>query len=386
MRVLVLGGAGAMGWVAADILAREGDVDEVAVADLEIDRAQRVVERFPAGVGRALKVDVNDGPALVRAMRGAQVVANCVWYPLNLQVMRATLQAGVHYADLGGLYHMTRRQFEMDSDFRAAGLTAILGIGASPGVTNLMAKYAAQQLDRVDEVYIYSGTRALDGEERTSFTFSARTMLDEILLRPVIYRDGEYIEVEPLSGEELINLPEPVGPMKGHLTLHSEVATLPITLQVRRAVEVRICWSDALVSRLKFLEELGLTSPEPIDFNGARIAPRQFLDRFLPQPLMGPSGKNLVGAMLTIVRGEKESRPMEHRLTTLRREDPQHGYSLVGKGTGLPLAIACRMLGSGRVAGPGVLAPESGLDPVEFFKELTRHGQAVEVATKAVIV
>ena len=91
-------------------------------------------------------IDVRDPNSCARALRGASACVNCVDYRLNLEVMRGCLAAGAHYVDLGGLFHMTRRQLELDADFRGAGLTALLGMGSAPGKTNLLARAAAARL------------------------------------------------------------------------------------------------------------------------------------------------------------------------------------------------------------------------------------------------
>ena len=131
-------GAGAMGNAAARLAARRPDVDPL-VLDFDPARAERVVEAV--GRGEARRVDV-EGGALEAALKDADAVAACLPYRLNLPVMEAALAARCPYADLGGLYHVTIQQLELDGRFREAGVPAVLGIGMAPGITNLLAASA----------------------------------------------------------------------------------------------------------------------------------------------------------------------------------------------------------------------------------------------------
>src|SRR5437667_4643691 len=153
MKIVVLGGCGAMGSEATRDLARTSDFDEILIADADLERAQALARELGGGRVLAIQVDANDEAALTESLRGFDVVANCTTYHFGLIVTRAAINAGVNYLDLGGLYN-TPKQLEMDEAARRVGVTICLGAGATPGVTNLMARAAADQLDQVDEVHI----------------------------------------------------------------------------------------------------------------------------------------------------------------------------------------------------------------------------------------
>ena len=140
-RIAVLG-AGAMGSAAAVLLARHEDV-ELLVLDVDAGRAARVAERAGAE-GRGFDAHAGELPSV---LKDVSAVAACLPYRLNLEVMEAALAAGCHYADLGGLYHVTLKQWELDDRFRDAGLSAVMGIGSAPGITNVLARLGADRLD-----------------------------------------------------------------------------------------------------------------------------------------------------------------------------------------------------------------------------------------------
>src|SRR5262245_41787514 len=199
-------------------------------------RVAAFLEEWGAEVARrdfrlegAEHVDARDPGSLERALDGADVVVNAADYRLNVDVMRGALAAGAHYVDLGGLFHVTRRQLEFDAEFRSAGLTGILGLGSAPGKTNMLASAAARRLgeDPVS-MEIWAATRdpAAAGHPFPA-PYSVQTLRDELELRPMVVREGELTDVDPLTGQAEREFPEPVGRASGIYTLHSELATLP---------------------------------------------------------------------------------------------------------------------------------------------------------------
>jgi len=226
MRVIVLGGAGIIGRAIARDLVQ--DVDEVLIADLDEHAAKTVAQSLGRGASW-LGVDVTAPDSLAEALLGAQVCVNSVNYYFNMEVMRACLASGVPYIDLGGLFHMTRRQLELHTQFERQGVTAILGLGSCPGVANVQAGWLAGKLESVDSVRIYNGSTQ-DEEESLAAPYAIQTILDELSMPAMIFRDRQFQDRPPLGEEEYFTFPEPIGRAKTHLSLHSEVATIPLSL------------------------------------------------------------------------------------------------------------------------------------------------------------
>ena len=182
------------------------------------------------------RADARDAAALARRLRGAGVVVNCAPYRLNLAVMEAALRAGCHYIDLGGLFHMTRRQLALDRRFRRAGLLAVLGMGSAPGIVERAgARAAADPLRRVRSVRVYNGGADFTRyRSPLAFPFSPATLLDELTQAPMVF------EARPLQGgaaavaaRETFRFD--LGVQTVHYSLHSEVATLPAVVPRTRA-------------------------------------------------------------------------------------------------------------------------------------------------------
>jgi saccharopine dehydrogenase-like NADP-dependent oxidoreductase len=278
-------------------------------------------------------VDARDPTSLSRALGDVDVVVNSADYRLNMDVMRGALAAGAHYVDLGGLYHVTKQQLELDGEFRAAGLTGVLGMGSAPGKTNLLASAAASRLGGGPvSMEIWAATRdpAAAGHPFPA-PYSVQTLRDELQMRPVIVADGEVKEVEPLSGEAEREFPEPVGRAKGIYTLHSELATLPSNYPSLRDASFRLCLSPGLLEKLLALDEGEL--PEPYVQSPDSVAVHQ-VD-------MLANGSRVVGT--TITRGGS------------------------AKSTSEPAARAALEIAEGRLASAGVGPPESAIADPEAF-------------------
>ncbi|WP_227356556.1 saccharopine dehydrogenase family protein [Haladaptatus salinisoli] len=368
MKVISLGGCGAMGRATSHELAENGDV-ELIIADADRDAAEDLAAELPGEVD-ATRVDVTDRDRLVDVLVDADVVANALPYSFNVDVMEACLEADAHYLDLGGLYHKTREQLELDGAFDDAGLTAVLGIGASPGLTNVAAARGASRLDRVDEVHIRTGAKG-GGD---GFAYSAKTILDELTMNPVVFHDGEFEELEPLSGRETYTMPEPVGEVEGFHSIHSELATMPDTFEGVETVDFRVAFSPDLVNICDVLIGLNLTSEEEVEFAGAEFSPREFLDWHLDQQPKPGAVEEWKSFRVDVV-GEEDGDPARYQLTTVvesRLDD--WGLKATAVWTGVPMGIAAELVGRGDVLDTGAKPPEQLLDPELFIDELRERG------------
>lgn len=217
-------------------------------------------------------LDASDPAAVARGLDDCSVVVNCADYRLNLPVMHGALAAGAHYVDLGGLYHVTTEQLELDADFAGAGVGALLGIGSAPGKTNLLTAAAAVRLgEEPHSLEIWAAARdPAAAEHPFPAPYSVRTLLDELQMRPVVVEAGELREVDPLSGRAERELPEPVGRAEGIYTLHSELKTLPGALPTLESASFRLCLAPGLLEKLLALEEG--EEPQPYEQSEAAVA------------------------------------------------------------------------------------------------------------------
>ena len=389
----VVGGAGAMGRITVrDLVETCAPSDEVLVADFDVAQARALAAGL-AGEGRprvrAVGIDVADRAGAVRALAGAFVVVNAVQYQLNLAVMEAALAVGAHYVDMGGLFHMTRKQLELDARFQAAGRTAILGMGAAPGIANVLARHGAERLDEVREIHIRVG-----GKDSTRYedvpalpvSYSLKTILEEFSQAPAIFTDGEFRFVQPMSGMKKHRFPAPVGVVSPMFTLHSEVATLPLSYREKgiREVSFKIAFDQEFVDRVKFLRDLGMASHEPIDVDGVKVRPVDVAHRVaMNQRRAKPVGKlRQYEVVRAIVKGRDGKGKATWVVDLHAKGMPEWGIGL-DIDTGSPPAIAAQMLAAGEIAITGVKPPEVAVPSALFFERLGRRGMRMRAARKA---
>lgn len=398
VHLVVIGGGGAMGRITVRALAEDERVSRVTVVDLAEEVAQRTVAWLERGREKvqAVACDVRDEEALANLLRGAGAALNAADYPLNLDVMRAALRAGVAYADLGGLFHMTRRQYELDAAFRERGLAAVLGIGSTPGITNILARVAADQLDRIERLDVRIGS----GDQRPTGgafvpPYSIRTIFDECTLEPMEFRNGKWRSVPPMSGQEDIVFPEPVGRVTAMHTLHSEVALFPVSFRERglRHASFKIAFPPEFLAQLRLLVGLGLAETSAINARGeergqmVRVVPREVVVALLnarQTPAAEQSGEPSDCDVLRVV-AEGTRAGAAVRLVEEMVVLPYKPWR-VGAGeldTGAPLAVAGILLASGAARTTGAHGAELIFAPDQFLRELARYGmRATETITR----
>ncbi len=383
--VAVLGAAGTIGPAIVRDLAESAEIEHLLLLDLSAGPAEAVADEHGAGRATAGAIDAADAGRLGDALRaaGASVLVNAASYRLNLPAMAGALAAGCHYLDLGGLYHTTRRQLGLDDQFAAAGLTAVLGMGASPGKTNLLAAWAAAELDEVHALHVSAA--ATDptpaGHTGLSAPYAIETILDELTLPAVILREGRLEEVPALTEGGEVDFPEPIGGRHAVFTLHSELASFPATFPGLRAASFRLSLAPALAERVGLLARCGLADLEPIDVAGTSVVPRAVLLACAArrEAVVPPSNRTTAVHVVDAegVRGGRRSTVRTAAVTV-----PHDRWGLGGGvvSTAAPAAEAARRLLRGEATGAGVFAPERAFEAASFLGALSATGCTVSCA------
>jgi len=384
VRIVVLGGAGIIGRAILKDLADDREVKEIVVADLDLEGAKKAAAAAVRPGVTAARADVTDHAALVGLIKGAGAVINSVQYTFNLPVMKACLEAKVHYVDLGGLFHTTRKQLELHEDFRRAGVTAVVGLGSCPGVANVQARAVADTFDTVESIRIYNGATPDQGDS-LAWAYSIQTIFDEITLPPVVFRNGKFEETAPLGEEEFYRFQDPIGVAKTHLSLHSEVATLPLTY-ARKGIQecffkiTFFGYSEKALRQLQFLASLGLASTDPVEVRGTKVRPRDLLFEVLKRAPQTERTKSLgFKDIVTEVRGTRGGRPVVGRVETTAWPHEKWGLSGGTMLVGSPPAVVARWLAQGKVKTAGVLPPEQAVEAASLFRELESRGARTTV-------
>jgi lysine 6-dehydrogenase len=351
-----------VGRASAHTLVARGRFDDVILADLRADAIPEIAER--------MELDVTDPDALRRALGDVDVVVNCTTYHFGVMMLQAAIEAGCHYVDLGGL-HNTPKQLGFDEAARAAGITAVIGCGATPGISNVLARAATEELGGVAEVDI----SFVSYRDLAPSPGLLNTILDEF--RPDVDRyywaDGALVPVEPFSGETQVAFPPPVGTVPVFYVPHSENHTLPRSLEGVRRVAVRGTWRPHDMSLLRTLAASGMTSSEKLRVDGTAVAPLDVLRAALIER-HAPSDDDC--CFYVNVR----ARDFDGRVWERTAIHPSSWRAeATGRMTGIPAAVGAELLAAS-AGPPGVHAPDAAFAPAGFLGEIRREGIEVHAS------
>jgi lysine 6-dehydrogenase len=356
LQVAILGAGGTIAPAIVRDLAASSEVERMALLDIDRARAAAVADAHAEGKASAHEVDASDVERLAAALADADVLVNSASYRINLEAMRACLAARCHYLDLGGLYWMTQRQLELHPEFERAGLLAVLGIGSSPGKTNLMAAAGVARLGDGDGVIdtIDVGAAGRDpqaaGDGRLRLPYAIQTLIDELSIEPVVIRDGEPVRVAPLSVAGALDFGEPIGTAETIYTLHSEMATFAQSFGCRNG-SFQLSLAGPLLERLK----------ELVDASGETVAAAA-RDAV-------PQSSETVSVHLVRITTQSGATMTVRAITR-----PHFGLGGSVISTATPAAAAVRLLARGSLSATGALPPERCIDPEQMFAELRQRG------------
>jgi saccharopine dehydrogenase (NAD+, L-lysine-forming) len=375
MKVLVVGGYGAQGSVICTYLARSPDVSEIVCAGRNLAKAKRLVERLKSDKVSLKKLDATKQDALISSAKGMDLVVNATVPKYNLLVMDAVLKGGAHYQDLASgptdtpMDKFVSQQIERSSKFEDAGLTALINTGSSPGVTNVLARHAADKLDRVDEIKIrYTGF--METKEFISI-WSPETAWADMAEEPFLYENGKLKRVPPFSGEEVYAFPEPYGPQRVVHHHHEEVVTLPKFIgKGLQYADFKMGDPDMPIA--KTIWEIGLLSEKPVNVRGTKVAPRDVFVSAIPPPLTMEEVEQKINEGILVdasecgvveISGEKSGEKIRYKYEwpTLNVHEANKiipGVTQESYCTGVPAAIFAWMLGKGEIKTTGAIAPE----------------------------
>jgi saccharopine dehydrogenase (NAD+, L-lysine-forming) len=358
MKVAVLGAGGTIAPAIVRDLAESEEVEAMRLLDLDLGRAEAVARQHGGGKGEAMEADADAN--LAAGISGVDVLVNSAHYPLNLSAMEASLEAGCHYLDLGGLYHVTARQLELSPRFERAGLIAILGAGSAPGKTNLMAARAVRELGgRAETILVAAAGRDLDPPGGMAFPYAVRTLIAEISRPPMALIDGEPRELEPMEAGPRVDFGDPIGEAETIFTLHSEVLTFGKSFGAEQ-VTFALSLSPQV---LELLQELAEASEERVA-EAARLS----------NP---PSPHTVSAHIVDATAGEKAVRAAS---VTPANQAWQLGGGVIS--TGSVAAAAVRLLARGEIKDTGALPPERCIDPEQMFSELETRGVRFEFSER----
>ncbi len=370
MKAVVVG-TGAIGIVIASELFCNQETEEVRLADINLQRAEGIRDWLKSEKVSAHRVDASKSDEMVRVAEGVDVIVNATLPEFNLTIMDAAFGAKANYVDLAlDDYSSYQQQLKSHDKWKAAGLSALLNAGSSPGITNVLAAQAADRLDSVDAIRI----RIFDSVKSKEIvsTWSPEVMWDDMATEAVVYENGNFKRVPLFSGEEIYNFPDPIGPQTVVAHVHEEPVTLPRFIgKDLKHVDLKLGTPD--MPTIKFVVELGLLDDKPVDVGGVKVIPQDLFFKLIPRTLSFEEVKNKIKAGTLIdarecyvveVEGEKAGKKTTYILSVpfpslLEVQEKLPGATHESYVTGVSAAIFTEMICTGDIKTKGVFLPES---------------------------
>lgn len=358
-------------------------VDGIVIADISGRGARALADAIGDRRLTAVQLDVADGSSLPLLLAKVDLCINAVptFAGHQMEIFEACFDARKTYVDFGGMGIYTARQKQQHRKWRDAGLTAILGLGADPGISNILCKAVAERLDSIDRINLYWAAKRFGPESPVLVPpYAISTVLAEYGNSSKQFLDGALRDVPAQTGRETLLLPEPWGPTEFMFTQHSEPLTVPFADGIREKGIREFTWKLHLPER-EHEAWIGLIKAgfgdfdDPIEIAGQSLKPSEFLQALVARNI-ARNGHRIPKASshelhLAIGQGERLGKVCTVNCAVIGSPDPFYdGY--VDAGTSMGLSIGVQLLGD-RPGKPGVWGPEEYFDVDPFLTELRRR-------------
>jgi len=369
-RVTVLGGSGAVGSIAAETLASSGVFSDVVVADINIAAARKVAGKLKGVKASAVEFDADGPQSLRKAVSGSAVVLNCVgpFYKYGPTILKTVIDARINYVDICDDFDATEKLLAMDDKAKKVGVSALIGMGSSPGVANILVRFCADSLlDQVEAVDIYHA----HGGEKIEGPAVVKHRIHSMKINIPMFLDGKFTTVNLFddSGKALEEETEfkDVGTYNVYGYPHPETITLPKYLKgIKRVTNLGLVLPPAYAELIKGMVRLGVTDEKPIEVQGHKIVPLEFAVTYIlsqrERLLKEAKIDQPMGCLKIVVKGYKDGGKNTYIFSMSSR-----GQGM-GEGTGIPAAIGAIIMGTGKITQKGVLTPEACVNPMDLLE------------------
>ena len=384
-KALMIGAGGVAGVVAHKCCQNPEVFQELCIASRTLSKCDALKKKLDGGKTKVTTAQLNADNteeiiALIETFK-PDIVINVALPYQDLTIMDACLATKVHYLDTANYEPPDTAKFEYKwqwaykKKFEEAGITAILGSGFDPGVTGVFSAYA--QKHYFDEIHTIDIVDANAGDHGYPFAtnFNPEINIREVTANGSYFENGKFIETEPMSIKRVYNLPQ-IGPKDIYLLHHEEMESLALNVKGIKRIRFWMTFSESYLTHLKVLENVGMTSIEPIEFEGKQIVPLQFLKAVLPDPAsLGPrtKGKTNIGCIFTGVKDGQEKKYYVYNVCDHQACYAEVGSQAISYTTGVPAMIGAMMVLTGKWNKPGVYNVEE-FDPDPFMEALNKFG------------
>ncbi len=380
--VLIIG-AGGGGAVVAKKCAMNRDVFKtIHLASRTLGKCEAIQKECATPITIS-QLDADDVQQTIRCIERHKpdLVINMALPYQDLPIMDACLATGVHYLDTANYEPKDEAKFSYtwqwayQDRFRDKGIMAVLGCGFDPGVSAIFCAYVQHRL--MDEIHTIDIIDCNDGSHGKAFAtnFNPEINLREVTQRGKYWKDGQWIEIDPLSISRMVDFPE-VGPRKAYLIYHEEEESLVRNIKGLKQIRFWMTFSDNYIKHLDVLQSVGMTRIDPVLYNGMEIVPLQFLKALLPEPSSlaeNYTGRTSIGCVIQGVQDGKPKRLIIYNVCDHAMCNKEIKAQAVSYTTGVPAVVGAMMMMKGIWNGEGVFNVEE-LPPAPFLEELARQG------------
>lgn len=357
MKIIVLGGCGDMAKVAVNLLNAEKDVNDLIIADINVTRAEQVAAELGPKC-KAVKVDAGDDASIRDAVRGCDAALGFIgpFYRFEKRIVNACIDARTPYVSIMDDYDAYLAVIELDEKAKQAGVTAICGLGNSPGITNLLAKKGYQSMDEPERINIqWAG-----GSNEAVGPANVKHVMHIFAGTTLQWLDGKEVRVKTGTNKKIVEFPEPMGKLPVYYTGHAESVSVPRNLKGLKEVTLHGGVHPPYIARLAtFFGNLGMTTTPAKRDRIAKI--------MVPLEKIGIFSKGGVDKSVFRIDayGKKNGKPVHHYYT---------GVGHIADITSIPAVEGALMIARGELKKPGVHAAESALEPADFLPRLQKRG------------
>ena len=384
-KALMIGAGGVAGVVAHKCCQNPEVFQELCIASRTLSKCDALKKKLDGGKTKVTtaQLDADNTEEIITLIETFKpdIVINVALPYQDLTIMDACLATKVHYLDTANYEPPDTAKFEYKwqwaykKKFEEAGITAILGSGFDPGVTGVFSAYA--QKHYFDEIHTIDIVDANAGDHGYPFAtnFNPEINIREVTANGSYFENGKFIETEPMSIKRVYDLPQ-IGPKDIYLLHHEEMESLALNIKGIKRIRFWMTFSQSYLTHLKVLENVGMTSIEPIEFEGKQIVPLQFLKAVLPDPAsLGPrtQGKTNIGCIFTGVKDGQEKKYYVYNVCDHQACYAEVGSQAISYTTGVPAMIGAMMVLTGKWNKPGVYNVEE-FDPDPFMEALNKFG------------
>jgi saccharopine dehydrogenase (NAD+, L-lysine-forming) len=384
-KALVIGAGGVASVVVHKCCQNFEVFEEICIASRTISKCDALKKELEGGktIITTAKVDADNTNEVIDLINSFKpdIVINVALPYQDLTIMDACLATKVDYVDTANYEPLDNAKFEYKwqwdykERFEKAGITALLGSGFDPGVTGVFSAYAMKHY--FDEIHSIDILDANAGDHGYPFAtnFNPEINIREITANGSYFENGEFIETEPLSVKRVYNFPE-IGDKDMYLLHHEELESLALNIKGIKKIRFWMTFSERYITHLRVLENVGMTSIEPIEYDGKQIVPLQFLKAILPDPAsLGPrtKGKTNIGCIFQGVKDGVEKTYYVYNVCDHEECYKEVGSQAISYTTGVPAMIGAMMVMTGKWKKPGVFNIEE-FDPDPFMDALNKFG------------